>query len=49
MTTEEINKAGWEYVNESIDETTEIPKNIELIKASAIVDFIESAKFVNKH
>ena len=49
MTTEEINKAGWEYVNESIDETTEIPKNIELIKASAIVDFIEGAKFVNKH
>ena len=49
MTTEEINRAGWEYANESIDETTEIPKNIELIKASAVVDFIEGAKFVNKH
>ena len=49
MTTEEINKAGWEYANKSIDETTEIPKNIELIKASAVVDFIEGAKFVNKH
>ena len=49
MTTEEIIKAGWEYANTSIDETTEIPKDFRQIKAPAVVDFMEGAKFMNKH
>ena len=49
MTTEEIEKAGWEYANKSIDETTEIPKDIEQIRSYAVTDFMEGAEFADRH